>query len=166
MKKITFALFALIAGTTFAQNSTSDTGTATVNAEIVSPISISDGSDLDFGRIIGNAAGGTVTVATDGQRTTDNSDLLAPSTTVQAASFTVNAAKDYNYKVEFSSLSLSDIASVGADMPVTFTSSLGTEHILGTGADQTLTVGGALTVNANQAEGKYTGEVTVTVAYE
>ncbi len=162
MKKFTFILFALIAGTTFAQSSVN--GTATVNAEIVSPISITaKGSNLEFGRIIGNAAGGTVTVETSGERTADNDDLLAPSTNVQASSFTIKAAEGYYYKIEIPEINLKGD---GDDMPVVFTSSLGNENVVGTGADQTLTVGGALTVNANQAEGDYTGTVEVTVSYE
>ena len=163
MKKITFILFALIAGSTIAQNGATATGSATVNAEIVSPISITDGTDLDFGRIIGNTDGGTVTVATDSERTATNDDLLAPSTTVQAASFTVKAANSYNYKITIPTINLTGS---GDAMPVVFTSSLGNANVLGTGANETLTVGGALTVNANQAEGDYTGTVEVTVAYE
>lgn len=162
MKKITFILLvSLISGTAFAQSTAS--GTATVNAEIVSPITITDGTDLDFGRIIGNTAGGTVTVDTDSERTADNDNLLAPSTTVQAASFTVKAAEGYNYKITIPTVNL---AGSGDAMPVVFTSSLGNTNVLGTGENQTLTVGGALTVNANQAEGAYTGTVEVTVAYE
>ena len=163
MKKITFVLFALIAGTAFGQNSASASGTATVNAEVVSPISIADGTDLDFGRIIGNTAGGTVTVATDGERTADSGDLLAPSTTVQAASFSVKAAEGYNYKITIPTINLTG---AGDAMPIVFTSSLGNVNVQGTGANQALSVGGALTVNSGQAEGDYTGTVEVTVAYE
>ncbi|PRX49846.1 DUF4402 domain-containing protein [Salegentibacter salegens] len=162
MKKITFILLvSLISGTAFAQSSAE--GTATVNAEIVSPIEINDGTDLDFGRIIGSSAGGSVTVSTDGDRTATTNDLLAPSTTVQAASFTVKAAEAYKYSITIPGIGLTG---AGDDMPVTFESSLGNENVVGTGADQTLTVGGALTVNALQAEGEYSGTVTVTVAYE
>jgi hypothetical protein len=49
MKKITFILFALIAGTSFAQNSRLKLK-ALVNAEIVSPITIEKAIDLNFGR--------------------------------------------------------------------------------------------------------------------
>ena len=162
MKKITFILFALITGTTFAQDTA--TATSTVNAEIISPISIENGSELDFGRIIGNAAGGTVTVSTAGDRTTTNSDLLAPSTTVKAASFDVKAADTYNYSIAIPTI---DLTFTGGDnMPVTFDSSLGNANVVGTGAVQTLNVGGVLTVNADQAEGAYAGTVEVTVAYE
>lgn len=166
MKKITFLLFALIAGTSFGQTSATDSGTATVNAEIVSPISITPvGSNLDFGRIIGNTAGGTVTVSTAGLRTSDNSDLLAPTAenTIQAALFQVTAATTYKYSVTIDDITLTGS---GDPMAVTFTSSLGNENVVGTGAPQDLTVGGALAVNASQEEGKYSGTVTVVVAYE
>ena len=162
MKKITFILFALIAGTGFAQGtSDEDSGIATVNAEIVSPISIEDGSDLDFGRIIGNEDGGTVTVSTAGARTGDN-DLLDPTNEGQAASFDITAADTYNYSIAIPDITLTGD---GDNMAVNFDSSLGNASV-GEGAVQTLNVGGDLTVNASQAEGAYTGEVTVTVAYE
>ena len=164
MKNFTFILLALIiSGTTFAQNSATSSGTATVNAEIVSPISVTDGTELNFGRIIGNTDGGTVTVATDGGRTASVNDLLAPSTSVQAASFTVKAAAGYNYSISIPGI---DLTGAGDDMSLTFTNNLGTESVQGTGADQTLNVGGALTVNPGQVEGDYTGTVEVTVAYE
>ncbi len=164
MKKITFILLALIiSGTAFAQDAATASGTATVNAEIVSPIEITDGSALDFGRIIGNDAGGTVSVSTDGERTTDNDNLLAPSTTVQAASFSVTAAKDYKFSITIPTINLTGD---GDAMAVTFDSSLGNENVVGTGAVETLNVGGDLTVNAGQVEGDYTGTVEVTVAYE
>ncbi|MGY5847320.1 DUF4402 domain-containing protein [Salegentibacter sp. HM20] len=161
MKKITFILLALISGVSFAQSSAD--GTATVNAEIVSPILISNAANMDFGRIIGTVDGGTVTIDNDGDRTASNDNLLAPSTTYQAASFNVTAAEDYSY-----SITIDDIVLEGAgdDMQISFTSSLGFENVAGTGAAEVLNVGGALTVNANQAEGTYSGEVTVTVSYE
>ncbi|MBI6115208.1 DUF4402 domain-containing protein [Salegentibacter maritimus] len=162
MKKITFILLALISGTVFAQSDEA-TGTANAAAEIISPIKITDGSDLNFGRIIGNAAGGNVTISTAGVRSTDNDDLLAPSTTVQAASFDVTAAETYNYSVTIPGISLTGN---GDAMPVTFESSLGNTGVVGTGAAQTLNVGGELTVNPAQAEGTYTGTISVTVAYE
>ncbi|SKB33297.1 protein of unknown function [Salegentibacter holothuriorum] len=162
MKKITFILLALISGTVFAQSDEA-TGTATAAAEIISPIKITDGTDLDFGRIIGNPAGGTVTISTAGARTTSNDDLLAPSTSVQAASFDVTAAATYNYSVSIPGISLTG---AGDAMPVTFVSSLGNAGVVGTGAVQTLNVGGELTVNGGQAEGEYDGTISVTVAYE
>ena len=162
MKKITFILLALISGTAFAQNSAKATGTAQVNAEIVSPIKIENGTALDFGRIIGNSAGGDVVIATNGTRTSTNDDLLDPTNEGSAGSFDVTAAEGYAYSITINDIVLSG---AGDDMDVTFDNNLG-ESSTGTGSTQDLNLGGTLTVNASQAEGDYTGTVTVTVAYE
>jgi len=160
MKKITFILLAFISANVFAQDEAK--GTADVNAEIVSPIKITNGTALDFGRVIGSEAGGTVTIANNSDRTASNDELLAPSTTVQAASFDVTAANTYNYSILIPGINLTGD---GDDMPVTFTNNLGDTSV-GTGSVQELLVGGGLTVNANQAEGNYSGTVEVTVSYE
>ncbi|HSM62882.1 MAG TPA: DUF4402 domain-containing protein, partial [Gillisia sp.] len=91
MKKITFILFALIAGTTFAQNTANDAAITT--AEIVSPLSITKNRALNFGRIIGGTAGGgTVTIAaTDAGARTIPDALDAPLGTVSSAKFTITA---------------------------------------------------------------------------
>ena len=166
MKKITFILFALIAGTTFAQDAT---GTADVNALIVTPIAITDGSDLNFGSIVA-AGGGNVRVNTAGTRTFSNNDMnVETATTISAASFNVTAADTYSYSISIPPTVLKDAASVGVDMPVSFTHDLGgltDGTATGTGSAQELLVGGLLTVAAGQTEGAYTGTVTVTVAYE
>ena len=168
MKKITFILIALIAGTSFGQDG-SASGIATVRAEIVTPIEITDGSDLNFGSIVA-AGGGNVRVSTDGTRTFSNNDMnVETATTISAASFYVTAANTYSYNISIPSTVLSDVASVGTDMPISFTQDLegdtdGTAE--GTGSAQELLVGGLLTVAAGQEAGSYEGTVTVTVVYE
>jgi len=168
MKKITFILFALIAGTTFAQDGTAS-GTATVNAEIVTPITIADGTTLDFGSIVA-AEGGKVRVNTDGTRSFSNNNMkVITANVITAATFVVTAADLYSYSISIPSIVLTDVAGVGADMPVSFTQDLTGEtdgNATGTGAAQTLKVGGLLTVAAGQTEGDYTADVKVTVAYE
>ncbi len=169
MKKITFILLALIAGTGFGQTDGSASGTATVNAEIVTPIAIADGTDLNFGSIVA-AEGGNVRVNTEGTRTFSNPDMnVTTATTISAASFNVIAADTYSYSISIPSINLVDAAGVGVDMPVSFTQDLEGEtdgNATGTGSAQELLVGGLLTVAAGQTEGEYTGTVTVTVAYE
>ena len=79
MKKITLILFALIAGTAFAQDASRATGSAEVFAEIISPISVEGKSALNFGRLIGNSEGGNVRVDVNNNRTVSNPNLNAPS---------------------------------------------------------------------------------------
>jgi len=165
MKKITFILFALIAGTTFAQTTAS--ADAVVKAEIVSPISIDNVSALNFGRIIGGTAGGGL-VTVDADVTGARSGavaLIVPGGTVNSAEFTVNASTEYLYKITIPTTDLT-AASSSETMSVVYSSSLGFTNISGLGSAQTLYVGGVLTVGANQSEDIYSGTATVTVAYE
>ena len=166
MKKITFILFALIAGTTFGQNAAEASGTAEVFAEIVTPIAITNGSTLNFGSIVA-AEGGNVRVNTEGVRTFSNTNMeVISATTITAASFDVTAALDYSYSI---SIPATVLTGSGNDMNISFTHEVDGEtdgNATGTGAIQTLKVGGLLTVASGQEAGVYEGDVTVTVAYE
>ena len=74
MKKITFILLALIGGTSFAQSADA---TATVNATLVSPITISNStSNLDFGNIAAPTTSTDIIVSTAGSRTAVSGDGL------------------------------------------------------------------------------------------
>lgn len=166
MKKVTFFLFALATSVSFAQA----TATATVNAEIVSPISITDGSALNFGSINGIATGGKVRVNTEGTRTFSNPDMeMATATSPTAAAFGVTAAEGYVYNIFIPATTLTG-ADNSEEMTISFVHDLdgspsdGTGT--GTGASQELRVGGLLDVADNQAADEYTGTVSVTVAYQ
>jgi len=166
MKKFTFILLALISGTAFAQSAAEAKGTADVFAEIVTPIQIDNGSALNFGSIVA-AEGGNVRVNTEGTRSFSNNNMeVVSAATVAAASFDVTAANNYSYNINIPSIVLTG---AGNDMPVSFTQAVGAETdgtATGSGAAQTLKVGGLLTVASGQTAGTYEGEVTVTVAYE
>ena len=172
MKKITFILLALISGTAFAQteetvqNDGTASATANVNAEIVTPITIADGTDLNFGSIVA-AEGGTVTVNTEGTRSFTNSNMeVITSTEITAASFNVTAANQYSYSITIPAI---DLTGNGSTMAVSFSQDLEGETdgtATGSGSAQSLKVGGTLTVASGQTAGDYSGEVEVTVAYE
>ncbi|WP_282018796.1 DUF4402 domain-containing protein [Salegentibacter mishustinae] len=159
MKKITFILLALISGTAFAQNTAEQT--AETFAEIVEPLKIEQSRNLNFGRIIGGSAGGgTVSIASDdtGARTIDD-DLKAPGGTISSAKFTITAS-GYSYTI---SMEDDDLTSDGlTTMTFVPKNNLGEDS----SGDQTLYVGGDLTVGTNQESGNYTGTVKVTVSYE
>lgn len=164
MKKIAFILLAFLSGTAFGQT----TGTADINAQIVSPITIKDGTVLDFGSI--NAAGGgNVRVSTAGTRTFSNPEMeIISATTPTAATFGVTAANTFEYNIHIPSTSLKRVTGTET-MNISFTHEITGEtdgNATGTGNEETLFVGGLLTVGADQAPGQYEGQVTVTVAYQ
>jgi hypothetical protein len=90
--------------------------------------------------------------------------------TAAAGSFKVTGAAGYSYSVALpaGSITLTESAAGTATMTVgsfTAASASGTETLNADGAD-TLTVGAALDVGANQAVGSYSGRFEVTVDYQ
>lgn len=158
MKKITFILFALISGTVFAQSS--DTGTATVNAKIVSPISIASTGVLDFGKIASTPSGGEITISPAGTLDYVGAGMEIAGNTGSVPTFSVTAQNGYSISLpstlEISSgtnkLTLKDFkTSLASDSGVTTSD---------------FTLGATLVVGVKQAAGDYTGEVEITVSYE
>ncbi|CAL66532.1 DUF4402 domain-containing protein [Christiangramia forsetii] len=164
MKKITLLFASLfVSGVSFAQ-ADSDSGTADVNAEIVSPISIENGTALNFGSINGTATGGDVTINTNGNRTFSNDEMdITTATTVTAALFKITASNGFGYDVTIPD---TELTGPGTNMDVTFSHDrVAVSDRIGSGSAQDLNVGGTLTVNDAQTAGDYSGTVTVTVNY-
>jgi len=163
MKKITFILFAFISGSVFAQEGAD--ATAETFAEIVSPIEIVSDTDLNFGTINGTSTGGDVTVAFNGDRLFSNTNMeVSSSATISAATFSITAADGYVYSITIPD---SQLTGTGTPMNVIFEHNRNnTTRRTGDGSAQELRVGGTLTVNDDQTAGAYSGNVTVTVAYE
>ena len=164
MKKITFILFALIAGTTFAQNAATSE-TATVSALIVSPIGVSTTDNIDFGKIVKTAAGGIVEIPTDGGSRIIP-EAMDISSSSSSATFTVTAESETTYSVSIPQLTLENSADNAITMTVDFTHSLGEENESTGNTEESFVVGGKLNVGPNQAVGTYTGTAIVTVSYE
>lgn len=163
MKKIVLAAFAAAIAVPAAAapgDSASTSGTAT--AEIVSPIAIShDAAELNFGTIVPGTNAGTVTVdASTGVATGDAEATVITGATSSADSFTVTGDVGRGF----------DITTTGGSvvfglfsMPFSTTPSAATGVLLLGTAN--FTVGGALSVGANQAGGVYSGTYTAAVAY-
>lgn len=164
MKKITLIAALLFSGMAFAQSSA--TGNAAVNAVVVAPISITVDSPLDFGTFTTDDAAGTVIVGTDGARTfSDETDMLIIGETASsAAKFTVGMDAGESYGVTTTISQQPKLGDDSATMTLSdLTSSLSSDS---GNVAETFTIGGTLTVPADQAAGTYTGQVQVTVTYE
>jgi hypothetical protein len=162
MKKITFILFALIAGTTFAQSAAAD---AVAKATIVSPITVTNtgATTLEFGNIASPDAATSIVVDNLGART-NVPGVTIPGGTVSAAVFQISAADGYVYNITLTPTDLTN-GTLADDMLLTLTSNLGTSYT-GNGAVQTLKVGGSLAVGITQTVGTYSGNANVTVDYQ
>ncbi|AKO51342.1 hypothetical protein ABA45_01965 [Marinobacter psychrophilus] len=164
------AVGAFGASNSFAAKAASSNSSATV----IVPIEITKSADLVFGKFA-PGAGGTVTVATDGARTTTGPILSISGSTPTAAKFDVTGDDNSTYGITWSGDSqltgddagtstmalsnISDLTAAGAT-----TDEVGTGTLSGSGA-QSIYLGGKLTVASDQPDANYTGDVTATVEY-
>jgi hypothetical protein len=143
---------------------------ATASATIISPITITNASDMNFGNIAVSTAPGTVVLPATlapVRSATGGCTLPATAGTVSAAAFTVTGQTGFTY-----SISLPASASLtGPGTPMTANAFVSTPTVaaggLLTGGTQTLYVGATLNVAAAQTAGAYTTATafTVTVNY-
>lgn len=151
-----------------AQASASATANAT--ATIVTPITITKNTDLEFGNVAVSATvPGTVVMTPAGVRTPSGGVTLPNTTgTVTAASFLVEGVAGYAYSITLPSTAVNLVLTGAPNMTVTaFTSTPSLNGTLDTNGEETLNVGGTLNVAAGQPAGDYATTVpfTVTVNY-
>jgi hypothetical protein len=157
----------VLAGWTTAAHA-QESATATATATIVTPISITKNTDMNFGNVAVQSTNGGTVVMTPASVRSATGGVTLPTTagTVTAASFTVNGTAGYTYTITLPSSPLT-ITNAGNTMTVTnFTSSPSGTGTL-TGGTQTLNVGATLNVAAAQPAGVYISGTpfTVTVNY-
>jgi hypothetical protein len=164
--KFAFATLALIAfsSSSFAQA----TATATATATIVTPISIVEVVNMNFGNVaVQTAVGGTVVMTPAGVRSvTGGVTLPAVAGTVTAASFTVNGQGTYTYAITLPAAATTLTSGANTMTADTWTSTPSATGLLAAGT-QTLNVGATLNVAAAQAAGIYVSGTpfSVTVNY-
>ncbi len=149
----------------YTGNLTLDCGTAnatiSVTATLGAPISISNTTSLEFGRLVPTGTAGTVTVTPAGARSAINVDLLGG--TVGAAGFSVTGEGSQAYAITLPSSAT--LTSGGNTMTVdTFAHDAGGSPALSSGSDS-FNVGATLQVGGSQAAGAYSGTYAVTVNY-
>jgi hypothetical protein len=167
MKKFGILFIALIGFvvTTNAQ----DTEVANTAATIITPISISKTSDLNFGNVAVSAVTAGTAVITTGGVVSGTAGVTIPAAggTPTAAAFTINGQGTNGFTISFDNASITLTKAGGGTMTVdNFVSSLGASSAL-VGGTKPLTVGATLNVAAGQAAGLYenTGDLSVTVNY-
>lgn len=148
------------------------TATATSTSTVITPIAITNTANLSFGNIAGGGTAGTVTVSPNGTRAVTGGTVTAGGSPT-AAQFSVTGQSGLTYAIDLSgtSATLSDggsnsmaFTSISDTTASAITTGNATSGTL-TGGAQTIYVGGALTVGANQAAGTYSGTINVAVNY-
>jgi len=171
MKKITFILFALIAGTAFAQVGTNTaTSNAQASAGIVTAIAITENTALNFGDVVTDGlVGKAIMTSAGGLSATGGATLI--SSINSAAEFEVTAAEGVSFVVTVplnTDAAILLTNGIGTDMLVNdFEHDAGTSTFVVVGDGTKLVhVGATLNLNTSQEDGHYTGSYPVTVAYQ
>ncbi len=173
MRKTVFllaSLFVMVLATqrVNAEGPASASATANATATIITPISITNVADLNFGNIVAGTTPGTVTVSHDGIRTKSDGVTLPTATpgTITAARFNISGLPNATYSITLPSSTT--ITKNGGTEQMTIDNFTSDPHETGTittDGTQILAVGGTLSVKANQPAGEYTGTFDVIVAY-
>jgi hypothetical protein len=158
--KAALASSALVAFVMSATAARADTATADARANILAQVSVdSDGSDLDFGTIVTGDAASTVAVNAAGSATCGSG--LVCSGTTSAAGFDVSGTTGETVAISVDS----SVELTGPDGTMTASLAASDETLVLDGEDG-FTVGGVLSVAANQADGAYVGTFNVSVDYQ
>jgi len=154
-----------------AQTRASASASAEAKATVVTVISITKTSDLNFGSFAPSATDGTVSVELDGTRSATGGITLLNQLGAQKAVFTVNGTPNESYYVKLPTEDGNTIPLTGpqgAD-PLIITSLVHNavdNPALDDEGKKMFSVGGTLSVKANQPAGEYTGTFDVIVAYD
>lgn len=141
------------------------TASATVSANIVSTISISNTTGMQFGDISTSTTAGTVVISPDGTRTSTGGASVNTATSGGPASFAITGDPNASFAVTLP-ISVTISSPGGNTMLVdSFTSNPATTGLLSASGTQTLLVGSTLHVGVLQPFGSYTGIMAVTVDY-
>lgn len=163
-------LAVLAAPTAWAQVGNTDTATSSVDATVITAITLNNTAGLDFGDFTPGTGGGTIVIATDGSPTTTG-DVSVVDDSPQAAAFDVTGESGKTYDILLPTSA--DLSGPGATMTAdTFVAETASDGIgltgTVTGGADTITVGATLTVAgvATQTSGNYSGTFDVTITYQ
>jgi hypothetical protein len=163
MKKLLISAGAIgaLALSTPAFAASSNTATANATVNIVSPLSLTNNSGLNFGTVVGPFSGTVVRVSNAGVRACGT---LTCSGTPSAATFTVTGTASQNVKV---TVDPNVTMNSGANsLLVDLTTDLPSGVTTGSTGTSTFGVGGSLTIPALTPDGLYTGTFNVRVDYQ
>jgi hypothetical protein len=165
MKKLLISAGALAATAlstpAFAATANQATANATVN--IVSPLTLTNDSGLDFGTIVGAFNGETVRIDTLGNRNCGG--LTCSGTTVSAANFTVSNGTA-NQALALTVDPSVSLTSGPNSLSVNLKTDLPTGLVTNASGGATFGIGGSLVIPAGTSDGVYSGTFNVQVDYQ
>ena len=170
MKKLGLLLASLFVMMLATQQMKAQSASTSANAKatVISKISIVKNSDLNFGSFAPSATDGTISVELDGTRSVTGGITALNDIGALRADFTVNGTPNESYYVKLPTEEGNTIPLTGPEGadPLIITSLVHNAHeMLDENGQEVFSVGGTLSVKANQPAGEYTGTFDVIVAY-
>lgn len=166
MKKLILPLVLIFAGVVSNQVNAQNSALASASAAVtlITPISITKATDLEFGTFVASPTQGTITMTPAGSVTTSGGVTQISGATITPATFGVSGQTGQTYAITLpETVALTGAVEGDALSLGEFTS---TPENSGTiGNDQIISVGATLTVPGNSTAGTYTGTFDVTVNY-
>lgn len=160
-KTLVGALALILPAAAIAAPGDTDTATGTATATVVAPIELThDGGALGFGSFLAGS-GGTVVVTSGGAGSVTGDVEFVSGSANTADGFTVAGDANRSFTISATGGTVSN----GTDTMAFTTNVSASSDTLDTNGDGSFTVGGTLTVAADQAPGDYTGTYDATVAY-
>jgi Mat/Ecp fimbriae major subunit len=139
------------------------TDSAEARARVLAALTLANTSALEFGAVVASGVAGSVQIAVGGGRTCGGG--ITCSGTVSAAGFDVTGGTAGENVTINADPSVTLNGPGGATMTASLVESAAVVQLDATG-EATFTVGGTLTVGANQAQGNYVGNFDVTADYQ
>ena len=166
MKAIKFFAIAILFSGVSVLSTAQDSKSVTANVEILTAITISDVSNMEFGKLLSVNDAYDVVLATTGAITSENKAAIQLAGTTRAGSLKVNGVANAKFILKLPETDI-DITGAGKAMKLTaFKSNLVDNKGVISSNGTPVTLGATLRVNAGQVAGSYTGTFDVTVAYE
>lgn len=163
MNKLLISAGALAALALSTPAAAANTAQANATVNIVSPLTLTNNSALDFGTIVGPFNGQTVRIDTTGARNCGG--LTCSGTTVSAANFTVSAGTP-NQNLKLTVDPSVTMTSGANSLSVNLTTDLPSGLVTDASGGATFGIGGSLVIPAATPDGVYSGQFNVQVDYQ
>lgn len=154
-------LAATILTALISKEAISATATGTSTANILTPISIASGTNIQFGSFTSSASAGTINQS----GTVTGGVTSISSSTRSAGTFTVSGSTIGNTPYTFTLPGTVTLTSGANNMTASISFASGSNSRTLTAGSEVVSINGLLSVAANQASGSYTGTYTVTAIY-
>lgn len=165
MKKVLISAGALAALALSTPAFAANTAPATATVNIVSPLTLTNNTGLNFGTIVGPFAGETVHVDMAGVRTCPATLTCSGNASVSAASFTVTGTPDQGVALTIpNSVTLN--GSVSGTLSVDLSGDKPADPTLDSAGSASFSVGGVLTIPNGTVDGVYSNTFDVTANYQ